>query len=528
MGLKPGANNGSRRHGGTMYSDIYVQNINFNQIRKSKWFGNPPRLLAEDVSSNLKFIPMKITNLITFFLLFLALTNCSGQTSKEGGSTFLLIRNATIIDGKGNEAVRNMDILIENNRIIKIGKAIDKPSEAVEIDATGLTVLPGLIDSHVHISSVPGSGFRNDSLTLYENLQRHHLKAYLACGVTTILDTGIPPEEARKINGWLVNGQPGPRLLVLSPAFTAPKGYLSNPDLGRLFFRPVTSSNDVINQLNETADLKAKGVKVFIESGFGMGRLPILSDEIRKTITEQCNLRNLPLYIHGSVNIALDMEPHALVHGAAVGNEEVIARIKEKPVYMISTLSIQDGFTIEFDRNRLSDPFYLNTVPEIELQTANDEAAWRNFSLSFAKMVLTETATKEEIENLTQPGNPQAALAAWMDNIKKQHAAGIPIVMGSDAGNWPVMPQMFHGPTSVREVELLVLAGMTPLEAIKSSTSIPSEMLEMTNDIGTIEEGKVADIIIVEGNPINDIKALKNIKWTIKNGVAKTPKQWME
>ena len=115
-----------------------------------------------------------------------------------------------------------------------------------------------------------------------------------------------------------------------------------------------------------------------------------------------------------------------------------------------------------------------------------------------------------------------------MDNIKKQHAAGIPIVRGSDAGNWPVMPQMFHGPTSVREVELLVLAGMTPLEAIKSSTSIPSEMLEMTNDIGTIEEGKVADIIIVEGNPINDIKALKNIKWTIKNGVAKTPKQWME
>ncbi len=167
---------------------------------------------------------MKITNLFTFLLLFLAFTNCSSPTSKEGDSTFLLIRNVTIIDGKGNEAVRNMDILIENNQIKKIGNAIDKPSIAKEIDASGLTVLPGLIDSHVHISSVPGAGYRNDSSELIQSLQRQHLKAYLACGVTTILDTGIPVDEAKKIKSWLDEGHPGPRLLVLSPAFTAKDG----------------------------------------------------------------------------------------------------------------------------------------------------------------------------------------------------------------------------------------------------------------------------------------------------------------
>ncbi len=469
------------------------------------------------------------TIIIIVGILFISST--APEDNKED-STFLLIHNVTVIDGKGNPVVRGMDILIENNRIKKIGKAIGVPFNAKEINGEGLTVLPGIIDAHVHISSVPGSAFRNDSLPLYESLQKHHLTVYLACGVTTILDTGIPADEARKINGWLANGQPGPRLLLLSPAFTAPEGYVSDSGLGKLFFTPVISSKDVIDQLNETADLKAKGVKVFLESGFGMGRLPILSDEIRKTIMEQCKIRNLPIYIHSTsekdINLALDMHPRALVHGATVGSDVLIARLQKKPVYLISTLSIQDGFTMEFNKERLSDPFYKNTVPEIELQTANDKAAWQNLWLLFAKMVLTETGTKEEIENLTKPGNPDGVLAAWLNNIKKLHAAGIPIVMGSDSGNWPVMPQMFHGPTSIREVELLTLAGLTPLEAIKSSTYLPAQMLGIDQDIGTIEEGKIADLIIVKGDPISDIKSLKNVQWTIKDGVAKTPEQWMK
>jgi len=465
-------------------------------------------------------------------LLFIVFTNCSSPTSKEGDSTYLLIRNATIIDGKGNEAVRNVDILIENNRIKKIGNAIDKPSITKEIDASGLTVLPGLIDSHVHISSVPGSGYRNDSLELTQSLQRQHLKAYLACGVTTILDPGIPVEEAKKIISWLDEGHPGPRLLVLSPAFTTKDGYVSDPSLGHgLFFPGVSSDQDVKDRLFESRTLNPIGVKVFLESGFGFGRLPIHSPEIRQAIIEQAGQRNLPLYIHSTSNedhhLALDMEPLALLHGATVGSDEIITRLKEKPAYMITTLSIQDAWTIAFNKERLDDPFYRSTVPMIELQTAANQEAWENLNIRFAKMALTESAKEDEIVNFLQGENPAEVLVAWLNNVKKLHEADIPIVMGSDAGNWPVMPQMFHGPTSVREVELLKLAGLTPLEAIKASTSVPADMLELAENIGTIEEGKIADLIIVSGDPQNDITALQSLKWTIKDGVAKTPEQWM-
>ena len=179
---------------------------------------------------------MKTGNIIHLLIIAISLGSCTGSSNLESDSNITLIRNVSIIDGKGDPPQDGMDILIENDRITQIGKNIVQPSGAKEINGEGMSALPGLIDSHVHISSVPGSDYRNDSLNLFENLQRHHLKAYLACGITTILDTGIDPDEARKINKWLGDGQPGPRLLVLSPAFTATKGYVSDFALGKFLF----------------------------------------------------------------------------------------------------------------------------------------------------------------------------------------------------------------------------------------------------------------------------------------------------
>ncbi len=472
--------------------------------------------------------------------IFLAFTcllvlGCSSESANVDEHEKLLIEHARLIDGTGTLPQEDVSILISDGRIERIEQQIFDP-EAKKLDASGLTVLPGLIDSHVHISSVPGAGYRGDSLEVIRELQRFHLRAYLACGVTTILDTAIPVDEAHVIQSWLDAGHHGPRLLVLSPTLTTPGGYLTDESLGAGFvFTGVASAQDVEKKFRESEGLDAVGVKVFLESGFGYGRLPIHPPAIREAISAEAARRNLPLYMHvmgDGLNHAMDMGVYAYVHGAAIGLDEVISRFREKPAFMITTLSIPDAWTMAVNPARLDEPLYQLTVPPIELQTARLQDAWDNLAIRWAELTLTASASEKEITDFAQGVNSSDGLtgwlAEWLENVKKMHEAGIPIVMGSDSGNWPILPEMFHGPTSIREIELLGLAGLSPMEALQASTSVPATMLGLSDEIGTVEVGKQADLVIVRDDPLGDLSALRTIQWTVKGGVAKSPKEWLE
>jgi imidazolonepropionase-like amidohydrolase len=107
------------------------------------------------------------------------------------------------------------------------------------------------------------------------------------------------------------------------------------------------------------------------------------------------------------------------------------------------------------------------------------------------------------------------------------HEAGIPIVVGTDSANWPIFLNLFHGPSTVLELELLARAGMSPLDVISSATRIPAEMMRRDDEIGTVEVGKRADLIITPGDPLQDLGALRKLSWSIQGGVARTPEDWM-
>ena len=111
---------------------------------------------------------------------------------------------------------------------------------------------------------------------------------------------------------------------------------------------------------------------------------------------------------------------------------------------------------------------------------------------------------------------------------KEMREAGARIIVGSDAGNWSVVPWQFHGPSTHREIELLVEAGWSPEEALEAATRLPAEMLGMEAEIGTLEVGKRADLLLVHGDPLTDPRALREIAWVVKDGVARTPAQWMK
>src|SRR5438034_6476916 len=159
-------------------------------------------------------------------------------TLGQAGAADLLIRNARLIDGTGALPRTGVAILVRDSRIAAIAPDLAAP-ESPLLDAGGATVLPGLIDAHVHLGVVPGSGQRHDPPDIERALRRWHLRAYLACGVTTVLDTSIAAATAREIQGWLRSGERGPRYLTLGPGLTTPGGY--TPDVGD----PVATPEDV-------------------------------------------------------------------------------------------------------------------------------------------------------------------------------------------------------------------------------------------------------------------------------------------
>ena len=443
----------------------------------------------------------------------------------------LLIRDARVFDGTGAAPRPHMSIVVRDGVITAIGADLSAPDVPI-LDIEGATVLPGLIDAHVHVSVSPGSAQRSDAPALQQQLLRQHLRSYLACGVTTVLDTGIGPDTAREIQGWLAAGKLGPRFLTLGPGFTTPGGYLSEIGGG------IATAADVEARFAVLESIGAVGAKVFIERGFGPRAVwPIHSPEIRAAIVRGAAKRKLPVYVHANREedkaIALDMGAHAIVHTGyytSQPSDAFVQRMVQSGAYLMTTFSIMDADLIRFHPERLDDPLVRLTVPAIELATARDAGAARYLTRAEVGMaapwmpgLLRDAAAWWFLSESATAGN----LRSCQQAARRFAAAGVPIVVGSDSGNWPIVPYQFHGPTSVREIELLGEAGFTPAEALAAATRVPAVMLGIEHEVGTIEVGKRADLISLRGDPLQDLRVLRHLEWIVKDGVARTPAQWM-
>jgi imidazolonepropionase-like amidohydrolase len=120
----------------------------------------------------------------------------------------------------------------------------------------------------------------------------------------------------------------------------------------------------------------------------------------------------------------------------------------------------------------------------------------------------------------------RGALAANLRAARTLHDHGVPVVIGSDAGNTAVLGQ-FHGVSTLREIELLASAGVAPADVLAAATRVPAGMLRIDDQVGTVEVGKRADLVVVRDDPLQDVRALRAILWTIRSGVAKTPREWV-
>ncbi len=446
----------------------------------------------------------------------------------------LLIENARVIDGTGAEPEEGLSILIRDERIAAIGREIAADGVRL-LDATGLTLMPGLIDAHVHLAMVPGSLQRDDAEELSEQLTRQHLRAYLANGVTTVLEAGIPTPKARQIVQWTDDGHPAPRILMLSPFLTAPSGYLSDPS-GFLYFPPVETPQDIEDRIADANGLPSIGIKIPIDRG--SGKLPIHSPEMRLAITEASRTHELPIFIHSmseeAARIGIEMGARTLMHAHYALDEpsdELIELVQASGAYLVPTFANRDAYLIAHEPERLDDPLVQLSVPAVELQTARAPGSLEFLATFFARGSLGPDAAEEAVQEtagmIAKLDWTRDRLANEQNAVRRMHAVGVPIVLGSDSGNFPMVPYVFHGPTTRRELQLMEDAGLTRMEVIEAATRVAAEMLGIDREAGSVEVGKCADLLIMNGNPLEDLSAVNSIVWTIRAGVARTPEEWM-
>ncbi len=189
-------------------------------------------------------------------------------------------------------------------------------------------------------------------------------------------------------------------------------------------------------------------------------------------------------------------------------------------------------FLLLWQTERFNEEWLRLLVPPLQIKTGLDP----DFRRRVLKKIVFESAPSWIPKFITgslssffvSENSTKKLLNSAMKAIKKMSDAGIPIVMGSDAGNWPVWTTFYHGYASTREMELLEKAGLPPSRIITSATSLAAKMLGEDSIIGTIEEGKVADLVLLNKDPFRDgMQAFRDIAYVIKNGRAKSPTDWL-
>jgi imidazolonepropionase-like amidohydrolase len=447
----------------------------------------------------------------------------------------LLIRNARLVDGTGAPARNGVSILVMEGRIVDIAPEVSA-SDLPVLDARGSTVIPGLMNMHVHFHFAPGQAQRNDSPDRLRELNRRHLPAYLASGVTTVLDAATELSSAREIRELLEEGVPGPTVLTLGPAFTAPGGYAESD------WKGVSTVAEVEQRLDVAASLGAVGIKVMVERGFTPlgSSWPMHSAEILDAIAGGAKRRDLPIYVHATsedeYRIALEMGAHAIMHAplsfwrGGKLSDALIESLADAGTYVVTTLSLMDAATTGKHPERLDDPLVQLTVPVAELATARDPEADRfaaRAAIGYGPRWIPELLTGVVARLLWNERMIVNTVGRSQNTIRQLHEAGVPIVIGTDTPATPYLQCNFHGPTILREIELVAAAGLSSEELLAAATRIPAEMVGLGEELGTVEIGKKADMLILDGDPLEDLDALRSMQWIIKEGVARSPQDWM-
>ena len=413
------------------------------------------------------------------FLFSLSAAVAAAQTSP---SRVMVLHAARVLDVEAGRMIAPGEVLVEGDRIREVGAAVRHPAGAETIDLGNRTLLPGLIDAHVHLFLHPGA---EDLQTVQESVPQRTLTAVLAArddlmaGFTAERDMGT--EGAGSADTAVRNAIdqglfPGPRLRISGNAIDIEGGHEDaigyNPE--QRVLPNATWANNALElvtvirrQFKEGADF----IKIY-ETGHDTFRDGRFSTPYQFTEAELTAAVQEAARVGRRVAVHATGEPGTLYaaragvasidHADQLG-AETMRLMREKHIFAVPTFTISE--------------FFASKAP---------------------------TAAQQALE--------KELVGYHAQEFRQQLAAGVPIAVGSDVGPFP------HG-TQAREFELLVKFGMKPIDAIRAGTLNGAQLLDWQNEIGALKPGLLADIIAVEGDPLEDIAALRNVTFVMKGGV---------
>ncbi len=415
-----------------------------------------------------------------------------------------LLKNATVIDGTGSAAKPGTSILVVDGHITQIGHNLKAPKDAEVIDLTGKFVIPGLIASHGHLGNT--KGFIQDPKNFTRENAEAQLKNYASYGITTMVSMGSDQSPVWAIRTEQRAGRPSmARVITAGRGFTGKNGYPTSA----MGMKGVPYEIETVEQaqkaVDEQAALKVDLIKIWMDDHLGKEKK--ISPELAKAIIAQAHKHGLKVAAH----IFYREDARALMEG---GLDMIVHSVRDKPVddsfiaLMKKTGARQGAATLAREismfyyaepRPFLDDPFFTRGVggPNGEIVTRMKSAAYQQ-------------GQKIDPDHKLYPDFLETA----KKNLKKLYDAGVPVGMGSDSGP----PVRFPGYFEHWEMELMQEAGLKPAQIIVCATRNNAQSYGWDKQIGTLEKGKWADLVVLGKDPSADVKNMRAIEMTMVAG----------
>jgi imidazolonepropionase-like amidohydrolase len=445
----------------------------------------------------------------------------------------LAIVGATLVDGSGAAPVRDAVIVTRNGRIACAGAraSCPVPADADTLRAAGKWIVPGLIDTHVHFSQTGWVDGRPDALDLrarypYETVEaelhrrpERFFRSYLCSGVTSVFDVGGYPWTL-DLQTRTARSTTAPRVVAAGPLLSTIDPWLNLPDQRQFIY--MADEAAVRQAVRAHKAWGAAAIKVWYimppqppDTARMSALVHAAGDEARKV--------GLPLIVHATglweAKDALRAGARVLVHSVWSGpvDDEFLALARRAGAIYVPTLTVPDGYGQVTARHFLPDRGALRCVDR-----ATRAKAFATDTVALAQR--PPQSLRQRLGRIVRSLAPGLGSTRRHDqgalNLKRVFDAGIPVALGTDAGN----PLTLHGASVFRELEAMQASGLAPRDVLVAATRNAARALDL-DSTGTVTAGAVADLLVLDADPLSDIRHLRDIALVIHRGEAYTRRE---